>query len=59
MEEQLRANFQAVFDACASRLLPLSSRLVSALPHAAPPGLLGWLRWPPRQPDDRPKAARL
>ena len=36
MEEQLRANFQAVFDACASRLLPLSSRLATALLHAAP-----------------------
>ena len=27
--------------------------------HMLPPGLLGWLRWPPRQPDDHPKAARL
>ena len=58
MEEQLRANFQAVFDACASSSI-WSSHLASALPHAAPPGLLGWLRWPPRQPDHRPKAAGL
>ena len=52
-EEQLRANFQAVFDACASQLLPLQSRLATAprhAPHAAPRGLLGWLRTPPRQP---------